>query len=99
MQGGLDSLIFLGLLIAIFYFMLIRPQKRRVEQHRRLLESISLGDEIVTMGGLFGTVRALREDEIELEIAPKTKIRLVKSAIARKVEEEVEDEAPEDETS
>ncbi|HEX2240563.1 MAG TPA: preprotein translocase subunit YajC [Actinomycetota bacterium] len=99
MQGGLDSLIFLGLLIAIFYFMLIRPQKRRVEQHRRLLESISLGDEVVTMGGLFGTVRALREDEIELEIAPKTKIRLVKSAIARKVEEEVEDEAPEDETS
>lgn len=99
MQGGLDSLIFLGLLIAIFYFMLIRPQKRRVEQHRRLLESISLGDEIVTMGGLFGTVRALREDEIELEIAPKTKIRLVKSAIARKVEEEIEDEASEDETS
>ncbi len=99
MQGGLDSLIFLGLLIAIFYFMLIRPQKRRVEQHRRLLESISLGDEVVTMGGLFGTVRALREDEIELEIAPKTKIRLVKSAIARKVEEEVEDEAPEGETS
>lgn len=99
MQGGLDSLIFLGLLIAIFYFMLIRPQKRRVEQHRRLLESISLGDEIVTMGGLFGTVRALRDDEIELEIAPKTKIRIVKSAIARKVEDEVEDaEVGEEET-
>ncbi|MFN2526715.1 MAG: preprotein translocase subunit YajC [Actinomycetota bacterium] len=99
MQGGLENLIFLGLLIAIFYFMLIRPQKRRVEQHRRLLESISLGDEVVTMGGLFGTVRALREDEIELEIAPKTKIRIVKSAIARKVEEEVEDETAEEETS
>ena len=50
MESGLSSLIFLGLLIAIFYFMLIRPQKKRAEQHRNLIDSVAVGDEIVTIG-------------------------------------------------
>ena len=53
---GLESLIFLALLIGIFYFMLIRPQKRRVEQHKQLVESIGVGDEVVTIGGMYATV-------------------------------------------
>ena len=91
MGQGFESLVFLALLIAIFYFMLIRPQKRRVEAHRRLIESIGLGDEVVTIGGFHGVVRALRDEDIQLEIAPGTQVRLVKSAIARKVTED-EDE-------
>jgi preprotein translocase subunit YajC len=92
MSEGLPSLIFLAFLIAIFYFMLIRPQKRRVEAHRQLITSIGLGDEVVTIGGVFGTVRRLGDDDIELEIAPGTVVRFVKSAIARRVTEDVEDE-------
>lgn len=79
------SLLFLALLIGIFYFMLIRPQKRRVDQHRALVESISVGDEVVTIGGLHGTIRSVTDDEFELEVAPGTNLRFVKSAIARKV--------------
>lgn len=85
---GLSSLLFLALLIGIFYFMLIRPQKKRVEQHRSLVESIGVGDEIVTIGGLFGTVRSLTDDRLELEVAPGTTLRVVKSAIARKVNDD-----------
>jgi preprotein translocase subunit YajC len=88
-----SSLIFLILLIAIFYFMLIRPQRKRMEQHRALVESLNVGDDVVTIGGMHGTVRALRDDEIEIEIASGTVVRFVRSAVARKITEEVEESA------
>ena len=93
MESGLSSLIFLGLLIAIFYFMLIRPQKKRMEQHRKLVESIDPGDEVITMTGLYGTVRSIGDEEIELEIAPGTTVRFLKSAIGRRVSEDLEPSA------
>jgi preprotein translocase subunit YajC len=92
-SGAAVNLLFLVFIFAIFYFMLIRPQKRRVEQHRRLIESIRLGDEIVTIGGLYGVVRGLGDDEIRLEVGDDTTVRIVKSAVARRVTEDVEDEA------
>jgi preprotein translocase subunit YajC len=101
-DAGLANLIFLGFLILIFYFMLIRPQRRRVDQHRRLISSIGNGDEVVTIGGVFGTVRRIGEEEIELEISPGTTVRVVKSAIARRVEDvepEVGDTGDEEEES
>jgi preprotein translocase subunit YajC len=91
MDQGLSTLIFLGLLVAIFYFMLIRPQKRRVQEHRALVESIGVGDDVVTIGGLHGTVRGLSDDEIELEIAPGTTVRFVRSAIARRLTEDLDE--------
>jgi preprotein translocase subunit YajC len=101
MQGA-QSLIFLVLLMAVFYFMLIRPQKRRVEAHRRLIESIGVGDDVVTIGGLFGTVTSLGDEEIEIEAAPGVKLKYLKSAIARRIGEEDEefaaDAAEEEET-
>jgi preprotein translocase subunit YajC len=90
---ALPNLIFLGLLIGLFYFMLIRPQKKRVEAHRNLLESTRIGDEVVTIGGMHGVIRGMGEDDVEVEIAPGTVVRFVKSAIARRVtQDEVEDE-------
>ncbi|MPZ69843.1 MAG: preprotein translocase subunit YajC [Actinobacteria bacterium] len=72
--------------------MLIRPQKRRVRQHQQLVSSISEGDEIVTIGGIFGMVKVISEDHVEVEISPGTTIRIVKSAIARRVSDEVYEE-------
>ncbi|MQB00058.1 MAG: preprotein translocase subunit YajC [Actinobacteria bacterium] len=74
--------------------MLIRPQKRRVQAHQRLVRSIDVGDEVITAGGILGTVRAVRDDELEVEIAPGTVIRLLKTSISRKLNE---DEPEEDE--
>lgn len=91
MESGLSSLIFLGLLIAIFYFMLIRPQKKRVEDHRKLVASVGPGDDIITMTGLYGTVRTIGDDDVEVEIAPGTTVRLLKSAIGRRVIEDQQD--------
>ena len=94
--GLLSSLIFLGLLIAIFYFMLIRPQKKRMEDHRNLVESISAGDQVITMTGLYGTVRSIGDEDLELEIAPGTTVRFLKSAVGRRVVEDLAADAPSD---
>jgi preprotein translocase subunit YajC len=90
MESGLSSLIFLGLLIAIFYFMLIRPQKKRMESHRKLIESVGPGDEIITMTGIYGTVRSIGDENVEVEIAPGTTVRFLKSAIGRRVDDGVD---------
>ena len=101
MQSPAGNLIFLVLLVAVFYFMLIRPQKKRVDSHRRLIESLGDGDEIVTIGGVFGTITRLGPDDVQVDIAPGTNIRILKSAVARKItdedEEELEDEDVDDE--
>jgi preprotein translocase subunit YajC len=91
---GASSLIFLVVMVAIFYFLLIRPQKKRVEQHRQLVETIGLGDEIVTIGGLFGRITDEDEETFEVEVALGTRVRLLKSAVARKVDDvgELEDD-------
>lgn len=96
MQGA-SSLILLVVLVGIFYFLLIRPQKRRVEQHQSLVGSVDVGDEIVTIGGIYGTVRSIGDDEMELEVAPGTTIRFSKSAISRRLTEDVDDEGDDDE--
>lgn len=91
MQGA-GSLVFLALLIGVFYFLLIRPQKRQAEQRRQLIESVEAGDDVITIGGIYGNVRSIDDDEVELEVSPGTVVRFVKSAIARKVYDEVDDE-------
>lgn len=89
---GLSALIFPVLLVVIFYFMLIRPQKRRAAQHQSLIENLDVGDEIVTIGGLHGTIRSIGDDNLEVEVAPGTTLRFVKSAVARVVTEDLEEE-------
>jgi preprotein translocase subunit YajC len=96
MQGLDSSLIFLVLVGVVFYLMLYRPNKRRIQQHRALIDSIDIDDEVVTIGGLFGTVRSITDEQFHLEVAPGTTVRLAKSAIARKIE--AQDEAEEEDT-
>jgi preprotein translocase subunit YajC len=107
-QGGGGSssgnptslLLFLVVMVGIFYFLLIRPQRRRQQQAKQLLESLAVGDEVVTIGGLFGTITELDEEGVTLEVAPNVEMRFVRSAIARKLfyeEEDFEDEGQEEE--
>ncbi len=79
------SVLFLVLMMVVFYFMLIRPQKKRAAQHRNLVDSLSVGDEVVTIGGLFGRVRSIDDEGLGLEVAPGTTLRVLKTAIARRV--------------
>jgi preprotein translocase subunit YajC len=83
----------------VFYFLLIRPQQRRARAQRELTQSTEVGDEVVTIGGLFGVVREVDDDSVLLEVAPGTELRFLRSAIARKltVDDEVADEDEEHE--
>jgi preprotein translocase subunit YajC len=69
----------------VFYFLLIRPQQRRARAQRELIQSVDVGDEVVTIGGIFGTVRSMDDDSVTLEVAPGTTMRFVRSAIARRL--------------
>lgn len=69
-------------MIAVFWFVLIRPQRRRQAAHQSLISSIGTGDEVITAGGVFGKVKSIADDHIVLEIAPGTNIRLAKEAVA-----------------
>lgn len=96
--GGLVGLLVpLGLMGGLFYFLMIRPQQRRVRAQRALLDALEVGDEVMTSGGIFGTIRAIDEDDdtVTVEIAPETTIRMVRRGIAQRlVQDEYEDEEP-----
>lgn len=68
-------------LIVLFYFLLIRPQMKRNKDHKALLEKLSVGDEIVTSGGLSGKITALGENFLSVEIADNTVIKLQRQAV------------------
>jgi preprotein translocase subunit YajC len=78
----LGPLIFLAAMIAVFWFVLIRPQRRRQAAHQSMVSTLGAGDEVITAGGVFGKVRSIADDHILLEIAPGTEIRLAKEAVA-----------------
>lgn len=85
-QGGQQSpysfLIFMGLLFAVFYFILIRPQQKRQKEHRQLLENLKKGDKVVTTGGIQGTVVSLSDTVVTVEIADKVKVKVGRNYIA-----------------
>jgi preprotein translocase subunit YajC len=68
-----------------FYFLIWRPQQRRLANMRALQEALRLGDEVVTTAGLYGTITALRDDHIELEIAPNVVVKVARGAIGTRL--------------
>ena len=81
--GGITSLLLpFAMVFAIIYFLMIRPQQKKQADHRRLLESMVPGDQVVTSGGIFGTVSKIREEKVWLEIAENVRIRVQKSNIS-----------------
>ncbi|HEU5002825.1 MAG TPA: preprotein translocase subunit YajC [Actinomycetota bacterium] len=87
-SSGASYLIFLGALLVVFYLLLVRPQRRRLRQHQDLVSTLEPGDEVVTIGGIIGYIQGIDEDAVRLDIADGCTIRVVKQAIARKVEDE-----------
>ncbi|MCF8531225.1 MAG: preprotein translocase subunit YajC [Candidatus Nanopelagicales bacterium] len=71
------------LLVGAFYFLLIRPQKNRQKAQAQMVANIAAGTDVMTTAGIFGTVRSAGEDELLLEIAPGTIIRILPAAIAK----------------
>jgi preprotein translocase subunit YajC len=87
----LAQLIIIVAMFALLWLFLIQPQRRRAQAHRELLTAVNAGDEILTVGGLYGTVIEIDEDdELTLEIAPGTQVRLARRAVAAIVSPEEE---------
>jgi preprotein translocase subunit YajC len=80
--GGFTTFIPLILLFAIFYFLLIRPQQKKAKQHRELLGTLKVGDNIVTNGGLHGKITGLKENVVTVEIAPKIRVKVSRGSVA-----------------
>ncbi len=78
----MSTLLFPIILIAIMYFLMIRPQMKRQKEHRAMLDKLSKGDEVITNGGIAGTVAEIGENFITVEIASNVQVRLQKGAIA-----------------
>src|SRR3546814_14110609 len=85
-QGGgtafLNAIMPFLLIIPIFYFLLIRPQQRRMKAHREMIAAVKKGDKVVPYGGLIGKVVKVSDEELDVEIGPSTQVRLVRSTLS-----------------
>ena len=84
------SILFIGAMLVLMWALLIQPQRRRQQKQARLLAELAAGDEVVTLGGLYGRVQAVEDDAVMLEIAPQTSVRVAKSAVAARAAPEAE---------
>ena len=86
---GITQFIPLILIFIIFYFFLIRPQQKRVKDHKTMVESLKRGDEVITSGGIIGTVeRVMEDDRIEVLIDENTKVQIIRSTITSLLKKE-----------
>ena len=82
----MGQLILLPLFFAVFYFLLIRPQQKRVKEHAELVRSLEPGDDVLTNGGLYGTITTIDGQIAELEIADGVVVRIQRAAVAELIE-------------
>ncbi len=83
-QQTMSSFVMMGLIFAIMYFLLIRPQQKKMKEHKAMVEALRRGDQVVTQGGLIGKVVKVKENnEIDVEIAEGVKVRVVQSTIVQ----------------
>lgn len=87
----MDGLVFL-ILIAVMWAVLLVPQQRRMKRHRELLATLTVGDDVVTSGGIYGTITGEDDDDLFLLVSEGVEIRVARSAIGGKVEFEDDDD-------
>ncbi len=80
---GMSSLVTMLLIGVIFYFLLIRPQRKQQKEQKERQESLQQGDKVVTIGGQYGIIREVLSDTVKVEIAPNVVVKFAKAAIAQ----------------
>ena len=80
MSEGISSFIPLILIFVIFYFFLIRPQQKKVKEHKKMVESLKRGDKVVTSGGIVGSIeRIIDNDKVEVSISDNVKVEVIRA--------------------
>lgn len=92
-QSGAFMFVWLGLMVVLFYFMLIRPQKRREKERQSLLNAVKTGDRILFAGGVLGTVANVKDKTLTVKISDGVKIEIVRGAVSQVLDK---GETPED---
>jgi len=82
-ERGFDwtIIIFLILIVGVFYFLLIRPQRRRQKQHNELMQELKRGDKVITAGGIYGVVESISDDSIVMKIESGVTIRIARNSV------------------
>lgn len=75
------TLLMLVLFFVLFYFLLIRPQNKRMEEHKKMVNALAKGDEVITNGGLLGRIEDVGESFVTIELAPNVSVKLQKQAV------------------
>ena len=86
MENTAVFFIFLILLFAMFYFLIIRPQRKRQQRHKELMDALQPGDRIITIGGIHGKIESITEENIILKVESGATIRMARNAVAYKQE-------------
>ncbi|NLJ80319.1 MAG: preprotein translocase subunit YajC [Firmicutes bacterium] len=84
-QGLLSLLLPFVIVAIVFYFMLLRPQQKQQKQRKEMLDALKRGDQVVTVGGIYGELLALKEDYVTVKIADKVEIKVSRSGISHVV--------------
>ncbi len=80
MSEGISSLIPLVLIFVIFYFFLIRPQQKKVKEHKKMVENLHRGDKVITSGGIVGSIeRIIDNDKVEVSISDNVKVEVIRA--------------------
>lgn len=84
-SGGMSMLMMLGLMFLAFYFLLIAPQRKKQKEHEKMISNLQSGDEIVSIGGICGTITNIKDKTFVVRVSDNTKIEFLKSAIQSKI--------------
>ena len=90
----MSPLIFFAGMLVLFWLLIVVPQRRRRQRQVDMLAELAAGDDVITVGGIYGSVRDVADDHVVLEIAPETRVRVAKSAVAARMDREQEPVEP-----
>jgi preprotein translocase subunit YajC len=79
--GGYESILLIGAMFAVLYFLMIRPQMKRAKEHKSMVDALQKGDEVVTSGGVLGRISKIGEGYVSVEIAPNVEIQVQRVAV------------------
>lgn len=86
-NSWMGTILYFALIFGVFYLVLIRPQQKRQKQHRELVTSLKPNDQVVTAGGIMGTITRVKDNSVWLKVADKVEIEVLKSSISNKQDE------------
>jgi preprotein translocase subunit YajC len=81
-MAGFTIVLYLALLAAAFFILIVRPQRRQMANRRALIQSLEVGDEVITAGGIYGTILEISDTELQVEVAPTVVLKMAREAVS-----------------